>query len=58
MWCFMFVFHFSMGIAGVRTVDNQKYFEDKRPLCVVYYDIDYALNPKGILSSHIFPYTS
>ena len=37
-----------MGIAGVRSPDNVKFF-DKKPLCVVYYDVDYTKNPKGTL---------
>ena len=37
-----------MGIAGVRSPDNVKFFE-KKPLCVVYYDVDYTKNPKGTL---------
>ena len=37
-----------MGIAGVRSPDNVKLF-DKKPLCVVYYDVDYTKNPKGTL---------
>ena len=36
-----------MGIAGVRTRDNAKLFEPKKPLAVVYYDLDYVHNPKG-----------
>ena len=40
------LFIYSMGLAGVRTTDNEKYF-DERPLTVVYYDVDYARNPKG-----------
>lgn len=40
-----------MGIAGVRDTDNVKYFDDK-PLCVVYYDVDYVKNAKGILSKY------
>ena len=39
---------YSMGIAGVRSPDNVKFF-DKKPLCVVYYDVDYTKNPKGTL---------
>ena len=42
----------SMGIAGVRSTNNMKFFEEKKPLCVVYYDIDYTLNPKGITILH------
>ena len=33
------------GLAGVMTQDNQDQF--KKPLCVVYYAVDYKLNPKG-----------
>ena len=35
-----------MGIAGVRSPDDMKYYDEK-PLCVVYYDVDYTKNPKG-----------
>ena len=37
----------SMGLAGIRTPDNMALFEPKRPLAVVYFDIDYERNPKG-----------
>lgn len=36
-----------MGIVGHRTVDNQKFFEAKRPMVVVYFDVDYVRNLKG-----------
>ncbi len=36
-----------MGIAGVRDFDTQKFFEEKKPLCVVYFDVEYSLDPKG-----------
>lgn len=36
-----------MGLVGVRDADNAKFYEAKKPLCVVYYDVDYGLNPKG-----------
>ena len=36
-----------MGLAGVRNVDNKKYFEPKQPLAVVYFNVDYKYNPKG-----------
>lgn len=36
-----------MGLAGVRDPDNAQFFESKKPLCVVYFDIDYEMNPKG-----------
>ena len=38
---------YSMGLAGVRDFDTQKFFEEKQPLCVVYFDVDYSMNPKG-----------
>ena len=38
----------SMGIVGHRTVDNQKFFEAKRPMVVVYFDVDYVRNLKGV----------
>lgn len=38
---------YSMGLAGVRNTDNMNFFEEKKPLCVVYYEIDYSMNPKG-----------
>ena len=38
---------YSMGLAGVRNSDNMNFFEEKKPLCVVYYEIDYSMNPKG-----------
>ncbi len=34
----------------MRETDTQKYFDDKKPLCVVYYDVEYSLDPKGISS--------
>lgn len=36
-----------MGIVGHRTMDNQKFFEAKRPMVVVYFDVDYVRNLKG-----------
>ena len=39
----------SMGLAGVRDSDNVQFFDSKKPLCVVYFDIDYEMNPKGQL---------
>ena len=33
------------GLAGEMTPDNQDQF--KKPLCVVYYNVDYKLNAKG-----------
>eukprot|EP00731_Ephydatia_muelleri_P016571 Em0009g995a len=36
-----------MGLAGVRTHDNLALFNDKKPLCVVYYSLDFEKNPKG-----------
>lgn len=38
---------YSMGLAGVRNNDNMKFFDNKKPLAVVYFDIDYARNAKG-----------
>ena len=35
-----------MGIAGVRNRDNEKFF-DKKPLVVVYFNVDYVRNAKG-----------
>ena len=49
MWCVcvcLCVFC-SMGIVGHRTMDNQKFFEAKRPMVVVYFDVDYVRNLKG-----------
>lgn len=37
----------SMGLAGVRNSDNVQFFDAKKPLVVVYYDVDYERNPKG-----------
>lgn len=39
--------HDSMGLAGVRDGDNIQFFDAKKPLVVVYYEIDYERNPKG-----------
>jgi len=36
-----------MGLAGVRTQDNSEYFDAKKPLAVVYFNVDYTRNPKG-----------
>ena len=36
-----------MGLAGVRDRDNMQFFDSKKPLVVVYYDVDYERNPKG-----------
>ena len=33
------------GLVGHMTQDNSDQF--KKPLCVVYYGVDYKLNPKG-----------
>ena len=41
------LFVYSMGVAGVRDFDTQKFFEEKKPLCVVYFDVEYSLDPKG-----------
>ena len=40
-----------MGLAGVRDRDNIQFF-DKKPLVVVYYDVDYVRNPKGKWSGY------
>lgn len=37
----------SMGLAGVRTNDNMELYNAKRPLTVVYFEVDYERNPKG-----------
>jgi len=37
----------SMGLAGLRTTDNMAFFDTKKPLVVVYYEVDYERNPKG-----------
>lgn len=39
----------SMGLAGIRNMDNMQFFDEKKPLAVVYFDIDYVRNPKGQL---------
>lgn len=39
--------HGSMGLAGIRDRDNMQLFDHKKPLVVVYYDVDYVRNPKG-----------
>ena len=36
-----------MGLAGVRTPDNAEFFDARKPLAVVYFNIDYTHNPKG-----------
>jgi len=36
-----------MGLAGLRTMDNMALFDTKKPLVVVYYEVDYERNPKG-----------
>ena len=35
-----------MGIVGHRTMDNMAFFDAKRPLLVVYFEVDYDKNPK------------
>ena len=45
---------YSMGLAGVRDFDTQKFFEEKQPLCVVYFDVDYSMNPKGKVIQYLF----
>lgn len=37
------------GLVGHMTQDNSDQF--KKPLCVVYYGVDYKLNPKGKFSN-------
>ena len=37
----------SVGLAGVRDADSAKFFEKKKPLAVVYFDVDYVRNSKG-----------
>lgn len=41
-----FLVHETNGLAGIRTLGNLFQYE-KRPLFVVYYKVDYTLNPKG-----------
>ena len=36
-----------MGLAGVRTPDNTELFDARKPLAVVYFNIDYTHNAKG-----------
>lgn len=36
-----------VGLAGVRDTDSAKFFEKKKPLAVVYFDVDYVRNSKG-----------
>ena len=43
-----------MGLAGVRTSDNIQFFDSEKPLCVVYFDIDYEMNPKGQLLAWLY----
>lgn len=38
---------YSMGLAGVRNNDNAQYFDAKKPLAVVYFNVDYKHNAKG-----------
>jgi len=33
------------GLVGVMTKDNEKLFREEKPLLVVYYDVDFKLNP-------------
>lgn len=37
----------SMGLGGLRDRDNVQFFDAKKPLVVVYYEVDYDRNPKG-----------
>lgn len=41
----------SMGLAGVRNRDNMAHFDDKKPLAVVYFAVDYLRNAKGDIHS-------
>ena len=36
------------GLVGQMTSENENQF--KKPVCVVYYKVDYKLNPKGKVS--------
>jgi protein disulfide isomerase family A protein 3 len=36
-----------MGIVGHRNMDNAKHFDAKKPLVVVYFDVNYERNAKG-----------
>ena len=38
-----------MGLSGVRTPDNKVFFDAISPLSVVYFDVDYEHNAKGIV---------
>lgn len=42
-----------MGLVGVRNQDNMALFNDKKPLCVVYYSLDFEKNPKGQVYQNI-----
>lgn len=33
------------GVVGVMTPDNESLFRNRKPLLVVYYDLDFKLNP-------------
>ena len=37
----------SLGLAGVRTPDNKKFFDDITPLAVTYYKLDFKSDPSG-----------
>ena len=41
------------GLAGHMTPDNQDQF--KKPVCVVYYNVDYKRNPKGEIFRSLDP---
>ena len=43
--CVYITLYCSMGLAGIRDTDNDKYFNN--PLVVVYFNIDYTHNAKG-----------
>lgn len=41
-----FLVHETVGLAGIRTQGNLFQFE-KKPLVIVYYNVDYIKDPKG-----------
>ena len=40
-----FIMQYVHGMVGVMTMDNMDQFRE--PVAVVYFDVDYKLNPKG-----------
>lgn len=44
-----FLIHETVGMAGIRTQGNLFQFEQK-PLVIVYFNVDYLKDPKGISS--------